>query len=386
MPRGGVLRLPSGETVNVTGNYNSHLRVFFDAFQMVNENLVKQILVLSEDGFVDSSLQLPQPVINTVLCKTPYSVRVLDGNVRENIISALNAGDVDSAVRNIGAISDSELNIVTTVLDGYRRERRALVARLAYIDDYAYQTQSQKEAEKTRCNSRIEEIDRSLETITSRVTESTTCPICYEDFSAKTVVPCCQNSFCLACVSSWLTTTGTNSTCPLCKKALHLDELLVCNENQQEVSSGPLQPEIYTVGDVEFIKHGEKLENLKRLVTSTLPDRKFLIFSEYDFTLETTIARMLNDIGVKYGEIKRNVNTINRVVTDFKQGDTRVLLINSSHYGCGMNLSEATDIVIMHKLKEKSSYTQVIGRAQRCQRIKPLNVWKFLNENEIQIR
>jgi SNF2 family DNA or RNA helicase len=386
MPRGGVLRLPTGESINVTGNYNSHLRIFFDAFQMVNENIIKQILVFSDEGFIDISLQLPQPILNTVLCKTPYTVRVLDGNVRESIISALNAGDVDSAVRNIGAVSDSENNIVATVLDGYRREKRALVARLAYIDDFAYQTQSQKEAEKARCISRIEQIDRSIDTITSRVTESTTCPICYEDFSAKTVVPCCQNSFCLACVSSWLTTSGTNSTCPLCKKEIHLDELLVCNESTTGMSDTVPQPDIYNVGGIDFIKHGEKLENLKRLITSTSPDRKFLIFSEYDFTLETTIARMLQEIGVKYGEIKRNINTINRVVNDFKNGGTRVLLINSSHYGCGMNLAEATDIVIMHKLKEKSSYTQVIGRAQRCKRTNALNVWKFLNENEIQIR
>jgi hypothetical protein len=386
MPRGGVLRLPSGDSVNVTGNYSSYLRVFFDAFQMVDERITKQILVFSDEGFIDMSLQLPQPILNTVLCKTPYTVRVLDGNVRESIISALNAGDVDSAVRNIGAVSDSENNIVATVLDGYRREKRALVARLSYIDDYAYQTQSQKDAEKARCISRIEQIDRSLETITTRVTESTTCPICYEDFSAKTVVPCCQNSFCLACVSSWLTTSGTNSTCPLCKKEIHLDELLVCNEATTEVSETTSELNIYNVSGIDFIKHGEKLENLKRLITSTLPDRKFLIFSEYDFTLETTIARMLKEIGVKYGEIKRNINTINRVVNDFKKGDTRVLLINSSHYGCGMNLAEATDIVIMHKLKDKSSYTQVIGRAQRCKRTDPLNVWHFLNENEIQVR
>jgi len=137
---------------------------------MVDERITKQMFVFSDEGFIDMSLQLPQPIFNTVLCKTPYTARVLDGHVRESIISALNARDVDSTVRNIGAVSDSENNIVATVLDGYRREKRALVARLSYIDDYAYQTQSQKDAEKARCISRIEQIDRSLETITTRVT------------------------------------------------------------------------------------------------------------------------------------------------------------------------------------------------------------------------
>lgn len=384
MPRGGVMRLPTGESVNVSGNYNSHLRIFFDAFQTVNESLVKQILVLCDDDFVDSSLQLPQPVLNTVICKTPYTVRVLNGSVRDSIIQALNAGDVESAVRNIGAVSDSEHNIVATVLDGFRREKRALVARLSYIDDYAYQTQSQKDAEKARCATRIEQIDRSLETITERVTESTTCPICYDDFSTKTVVPCCQNSFCLACVSNWLTTTTTNSTCPLCKQAINLQDLLVCNEIVAGTAEISDEPEPYTIGDIDFVKGGEKLDNLRRLITSTPNDRKILIFSEYDYALETTIGKMLGEIRVKYGAIKRNTNTINRVVKDFKTGDTRILLVNSSHYGCGMNLPEATDIVIMHKLKERNSYKQVIGRAQRCKRNTPLNVWKFLNEHEIQ--
>jgi SNF2 family DNA or RNA helicase len=117
------------------------------------------------------------------------------------------------------------------------------------------------------------------------------------------------------------------------------------------------------VGDVEFTRKGEKLENLLRLIMETDNSRKFLVFSEYDYMLEQSIAETLRARGIGYGMLKRNIHTINKVVSNFNEGDLRVLLINSAHYWCGMNLPEATDVVIMHKMREGKSYNQVVGRA-----------------------
>jgi hypothetical protein len=137
-PMGGMVTLPDGRSVSVYGYYNTHLRAFFDAFQTVREDLVKQIAVFCDEGFIDRSLNLPEPIARTVLCKTPYIVRVLRGHVRDSIIRALNGGDVDAAIRSMGAICDTESNIVSSVMKGYRREKRGLEARLNYIDDFDY--------------------------------------------------------------------------------------------------------------------------------------------------------------------------------------------------------------------------------------------------------
>lgn len=382
-PRGGTVRLPDGEELTVYGYYNTHLRNFFDPFQSVNENLVKQIAVFSDEDFVNASLQLPEPLVNTVLCKTPYSVRILHGNVRQTVIRALNAGDAETAVRQIGAYSDTESNIVSTVLDRYNREKRALEARLTYIDDYINTTQGQRDAERARCNQRIAELERSIKSISERVEQSVTCPICYEDFKNKTIVPCCQNSFCLLCITNWVNSRYGSSLCPMCKAPVNLNECLVCREGDDSSASSS-QVEEYEIGGIKFVRKGEKIDNLKELLLSTGEERRFLIFSEYDYSLEQSIANMLRANNIQYGMLKRNVHTINRVVESFKSGSMRVLLINSAHYGCGMNLPEATDVVIMHKLTEGKSYKQVVGRAQRCRRRDRLNIWKFFNENECQ--
>eukprot|EP00873_Tetraselmis_striata_P026995 jgi/Tetstr1/447259/TSEL_034696.t1 len=335
-PRGGMVTLPDGNTVRVYGYYNSHLRMFFDPFQGVNEDLVKHLAIFCDEGFIDRSLNLPEPRVHTVVCKTPYSVRVLSGNVRGSIIRALNAGDVDAAVRSMGAIADTESNLVSSVVDGYRREKRALEARINYIDDYVHQSQGQRDSERARCNARIAVLDRNLTTISERApVRLETCMVCRDG--------------------------GAGSSAEL-----------------------PEETGAYVVDDIEFVHKGTKLQNLTRLLLETDSARKFLVFSEYDFILEQSISEALRANGVRYGMLKRNIHTINKVVNEFKTGDLRVLLINSAHYGCGMNLPEATDVVLMHKLKEGKSYKQVVGRAQRCQRSTPLNVWRFFNENEVQ--
>ena len=55
--------------------------------------------------------------------------------------------------------------------------------------------------------------------------------------------------------------------------------------------------------------------------------------------------------------------------------------MNAQHYGSGLNLQMATDIVIYHEMV-KELETQVIGRAQRLGRSEPLLVHYLLHENE----
>jgi hypothetical protein len=56
-------------------------------------------------------------------------------------------------------------------------------------------------------------------------------------------------------------------------------------------------------------------------------------------------------------------------------------MLNAQHYGSGLNLQMATDIIIYHELDIELE-TQVIGRAQRLGRTTQLNVYYLLNDNE----
>tara|TARA_B110000261_G_C13050737_1_gene344117 strand:+ start:453 stop:767 length:315 start_codon:yes stop_codon:yes gene_type:complete len=84
---------------------------------------------------------------------------------------------------------------------------------------------------------------------------------------------------------------------------------------------------------------------------------------------------------VSFSHLKGNQQQCNYIIEKYKTSDLDVLLINSKHYGSGLNLENTTDIVLFHKFTDQIE-KQVIGRAQRTGRKDSLNVWYLLNEQE----
>jgi len=76
-----------------------------------------------------------------------------------------------------------------------------------------------------------------------------------------------------------------------------------------------------------------------------------------------------------------NQKKIEKALEDYKKGETQVLLLNSMIEGAGMNLENTTHLLFMHKTEEKF-IDQVIGRAQRYGRTKPLKIIMLFNKHE----
>ena len=68
-------------------------------------------------------------------------------------------------------------------------------------------------------------------------------------------------------------------------------------------------------------------------------------------------------------------------IKSYKEGDTQVLLLNSSTEGAGMNLENTTHMLFMHATDERL-LAQVIGRAQRFGRVGQLLIICMLNKTE----
>ena len=62
-----------------------------------------------------------------------------------------------------------------------------------------------------------------------------------------------------------------------------------------------------------------------------------------------------------------------RILNYFKEGKIKVLFLNSNNNGAGINLQEATDIIMYHGI-DKQHRQQIIGRANRIGRICDLTV------------
>jgi len=107
---------------------------------------------------------------------------------------------------------------------------------------------------------------------------------------------------------------------------------------------------------------------------------KMIVFCD-----NSTIFRDIEAIGKAAGNNvgildNQDVKVVTKVIEDFGNGTTNLILIESQLYGAGLNLECCTDMVLFHTI---SNETQAIGRAQRLGRTTNLLVHKLYYQNEI---
>jgi SNF2 family DNA or RNA helicase len=112
-------------------------------------------------------------------------------------------------------------------------------------------------------------------------------------------------------------------------------------------------------------------------------DAKILLFAAFDNTFNNVVP-ILKKLGTHYEYVKGNSNQIRCTIERYKEGNTKVLLMNTQHFGSGLNLENTTDMILFHKFDTENE-KQVIGRAQRYGRKEPLNVHYLLYENEMRM-
>ena len=101
-------------------------------------------------------------------------------------------------------------------------------------------------------------------------------------------------------------------------------------------------------------------------------DGKFIVFSAFEETF-INIRNCLEHENITYGEISGKKENREQTINEFKHGNVDVLFLNSINSGDGLNLQEATDIILYHKMSSGLE-TQIIGRANRIGRNIDLSV------------
>ena len=103
--------------------------------------------------------------------------------------------------------------------------------------------------------------------------------------------------------------------------------------------------------------------------------------------LQKSTNNILYKQGISHSTIYGNTASINKTIQKFKSADESkidVLFLNSRFCGSGLNMENATDVIIYHSMSEELE-KQVIGRAQRPGRKSRLNIWKLCYENEVNV-
>jgi len=340
-----------------------------DTFRMLERseanNILKFIVLKNPDSYVKSSFELQDPIVNIIHCKTPLYLHVLHGIISGEIMQMLNAGNVHGAIEKTGMNIDTCENIVQSVTQSLENTLQNLELQKQCAISMNYARIQDKEKRIQSLDTEINRTKDKIISISERIRnyKSNVCPICIDSISNPVTLNCCQNIFWFECLSRSL---RIKSICPMCRQNVNFENASVIDDTGK---SNKLQ-----------IKLPTKEEALINIITSN-KNGKFLVFSSHDKSFEN-INDSLHSAQISYSKLLGNASRISNTLHEYKNGDLSVLLLNTNHYGTGLNLENTTDLVFFHKMTQDME-KQVIGRAQRYGRTINLQLHYLYQDNEL---
>lgn len=321
--------------------------------QYMDYNLYKNLIVKNEDDFVRKSFQLPPLFHHHHKCFQPV-FHVVKDLISDPIIQMISAGNIEGAVRCLGGNSTSNLfELIEKDKKDCIQQAEWKIERFQRVGD---------ETKIAKWKERLVRYQNELRELTERtqsILYASPCSICLEKKEKPLLLTCCQNMFCGGCVLKWF---EKKNSCPLCRRKITNENLLYVSENEDATIPLNLKKEIPLPSKIDIIL----------TIIKSKPDGKIIIFSSFQETFDL-IRETMRDNDIHFGEIKGSMVAREKIIQDFKENDLNVLFINSLDSGAGINLQEATDLILFHPICDPM-FTQIRGRAYRIGRTLPLHV------------
>ena len=317
------------------------------------DNNFEGIILNNELNFVKASFEMPPTHHHYHKCFQPV-LRAISGMVNNTIHTMIAADNIEGAVAALGGKKTK--NIIELV----KREKLEEQAKIEE-DIHIYRHIKKDDKKLKIAREKEKKIKEELEQLDSRFESmlKDSCPICKEKLNTPVLEPCCQNLFCGQCLLTWL---QQKQNCPMCRADIRTTDLVYLSS--KDSSCG-------TIPDHVKEKHHTPLEKILEILQMK-ETGKFIIFSEY-YASFYPICRLLKENKISFVLVKGTPKMRKKSIDSFKHGDIKVIFLNSNFDGAGINLQEASDIILYHKMST-STQNQIIGRANRIGRIKPLYV------------
>jgi SNF2 family DNA or RNA helicase len=365
-------------------------RIFMSLFNLpvtefIRRKIYSKIFLKNNDDYVKASFDLIEPEIFNIKCRSPVILNVLNNIINNTTLQMINAGDIKGAMEAMNCYKVEHKNLIETVTEELNIELKNKKIEYDMKSKMVYSTSASKKNALKVISEAIDKIQNKINLLTERIKEHEMCSICFDSFENKTLLNCCHSAYCFECVSCWL---ANNNKCPMCRHPVSSNNMIIVDDSFVKPSDeGGAKHELET-----------KLENIKKIISKrkveTGEQFKFLIFTEYDRTFDD-IEIFLDSECINYGRIMGSVATIKKKIDNFRKFrdpnksvdsvENRdiidCLLLNSKFCGNGINLENATDVFIYHKMNEDMT-NQIIGRAQRPGRTSQLKIWMLQHENE----
>lgn len=327
------------------------------------------ITIKNNNLFIDESIKLPLPIKVNIQCHTPLELSTLIDFIPNNVVSMINAGNIDDAVKflncNKGS-SESIFSIVTKnisiAIENKSIELKALKEKKYTGKDFEDNEKVIKKTENIikRLENRFESIKKKFDDIKEEL-----CPICMGEINNQTVLDCCNSFYCFECITLF---SSQKHKCPTCQKNISIKNIHIVNgENNNKKC------------DKECLL--DKIDQLKNILNHSIKEKlKTLVFADYSSTFDK-IENILEKNNLHYNILKGSDKQITKILEEYNDGKKNILLLNATNFGAGMNL-QMTDQIIMYHRFSREMEEQIIGRAQRYGRTKQLKVIYLLHSNE----
>jgi len=343
---------------------------YLKEFVRIHHPYRTHLVLRCRDEFIAESISLPPLFTSIIHCQPSLAQRIVASAITSQVQNLLNAGDIQSALTSLGVASDSPMNLIQAVTENRITELKRLKRLYDFKSAEEYSTPQAKEQALMNLKGKIVSLEEQIQAIKSRIEnyKKEICAICYDEPPQQALLtPCCSRVFCAACI---LTSLSKIVGCPLCRTLIEPSKLISFEEK-------PLNKKKATV-----IEKGppKKIDALMNLIVDH-PNDKFLVFSRYENPFQLMQERLLEK-KISVQTVKGSKDVVNNLLTRFDEGDVRVLLLNAAHAGSGLNITAATYVVLWHAMTVEEE-KQILGRAYRMGRSKPLNFVKLVHPEEV---
>lgn len=379
----------------ITGTYQSLSNCIYGARntmpyvlrELLQDDRIPFLLLKGNRDYVMSSFVVPASSEHFYLCEMPRSVSIIQPFLSPNILDRINANDIAGAIRELGGTTETESDLVTLVTKDIQRDINNKVREIEYVESLDISNDA-KEQRLTNLRTELGRYEDRMQSLAERVSQLSdkTCAICYDSYTNPIMLPC-THVFCGGCIMHWLNShnntyhSETSRVCPQCRVPITCQRLIAIVEGNSNAnqsisalsSSIPYTPQIQN-----------KEDTLMRILQQK-PDGKFLVFSRFEGGIFWRMVPKLQQANIPFAEIKGTTYQMMNIINRFRNGELRVILLNTHYAGSGIDISCATDVVILHAMEYDK--IQAVGRAQRVGRTSPLTIHNLcypheMNENQ----
>jgi SNF2 family DNA or RNA helicase len=352
--------------------YNYSKTIYAGFLQMIQHNVERlhYVLIKGETEFVKDSFEVPPPLEKFYVCKMSKNLTAIQPFLTPAISDFINVNDIAGAIKELGGLTETADDLVKLVLTDITKHISNTQMEIEFVQLLELERENKEARLNTLRNElkryviRKESIEEKLREVSSRM-----CSICYDSLDNPIYLNC-SHMFCGQCIFNWIqansrTTRTVKVQCPECRTDIDSSKIVAIVKEKVETNT------IMMI----MSKEDQLIDIIKKK-----PDGRFLIFSRMD-TSFGRLSKILESNLITHTEIKGSTSHMMRILDEFVAGRINVILLNTYHAGCGIDISSATDVIIFHSMPQEK--IQAVGRAQRVGRTEQLTIHNLCYPHEM---